>query len=149
MIRAQVRLIGAGMLAAAIAAQTSSAAAVPDSVDPVSRPLELAGPRAAPIELDLDTEMVVHDWVLCVSQAFAEEIVKARADGVGPAMATYNRLREAKSCGRFPELRVVLRRSLYQSGSELDYDARIFSASVNLGGNWASGFLIFGGVPPE
>ncbi len=66
--------------------------------------------------------MVVHNWVLCVSQPLAEQLVRAREAGVEPARLAYAGLASARSCGQFPELRVILRERVYVSAAELGYD---------------------------
>ena len=60
--------------------------------------------------MPLDTEMVVRNWVLCVSQTVAEQLVRVREQGTGAAQSAYAELREARSCGQFPEMHVILRR---------------------------------------
>ncbi len=95
----------------------------------------------------MGTEMVVRDWVLCVSQAFAELLAKARAAGVEAALVAYDDLKTAKSCGQFSQLTVVLHESLYASTA--DDNAQVFSAAVNIAGHWANAFLVEGGLPAE
>ena len=81
---------------------------------PTSRRLSSPG-LAPPIDYSLETEMVVHNWVLCVSQPLAEQLAKAREAGPESARSAYADLAGARSCGKFPELRVILQQSLYQS----------------------------------
>ena len=97
-------------------------------------------------DYQLDKELVVHDWVLCVSEPFAESIAKARTGSLEEALAAYANLAASKSCGRFSELRVILHRAVYQSASDVGYDARVFSAAVNISGVWADAFLVYGGL---
>lgn len=122
--------------------------AAPDASAPDSAVPAVAGAASA-IDYALETEMVVHNWVLCVSQPLAEQLVRAREAGVGPARQVYEGLASARSCGLFPELRVILRESLYVSAAELGYDARVFGALVNLSGDWASAYVVSGGLPDE
>jgi hypothetical protein len=84
---------------------------------------------------------------LCISQTVAESLARARADGVEAALAAYDDLKAAKSCGRFSELRVVLHKSLYASVA--DDNAQVFSAAVNISGRWANAFLVEGGLPAD
>ena len=131
------------VLAAAGYASPAAAAAVVEPDDPQRRS-EIARPLDA---YALDTEMTVHGWILCTARPFAEEI--AMADGVDAALDAYRRLKEAKSCGMFPELRVILREALFESAPGAVRDTRAFGASVNLGGNWARAFLVDGHLPAE
>ena len=118
-------------------------AAAPLSLDP-----EPAVPAAAPIaDYALDTEMVVRNWVLCVSESVAEQLVHAREAGVDRARSTYGELEAAKSCGQFAELRVILRERLYASSSASGHDARVFGALVDFAGQWASAYVVYGGLP--
>lgn len=114
-------------------------AAAPGALDP-----EPAVP-AAIRDYALDTEMVVRDWVLCVSEAVAEQLVHAREEGVERARATYAELNATKSCGQFTELRVILQERLYASSS--GHDARVFGALVDFAGQWASAYVVYGGLP--
>ena len=121
-------------------------AAAPNGLEPDA--LE-AVTSASIVIYDLETEMVVHNWILCVSQAMAEELVRAREESVEKARLAYTALGETRSCGRFAELRVILRERLYASSAESGHDARIFGALVNLSDQWASAFVVYGGLPEE
>jgi hypothetical protein len=121
-------------------------AAAPDLLD--AEPLVPRAKVAAPIaDYALDTEMVVRNWVLCVSQTVAEQLVQAREESVERARSAYAELNQAKSCGQFSELRVVLRERLYASSSESGHDARVFGALVDFAGSWASAYVVYGGLP--
>lgn len=121
-------------------------AAAPDMLD-----IEpAAAPTTAPItDYALDTEMVVRNWVLCVSETVAEQLVQAREAGVDRARSTYAELNAAKSCGQFPELRVILRERLYASSAASGHDARVFGALVDFAGSWASAYVVYGGLPEQ
>jgi len=123
-------------------------AAAPDLLDaePMVRP---ARAGAAIADYALDTEMVVRNWVLCVSESVAEQLVHAREAGVDRARSTYAELNASKSCGQFSELRVILRERLYASSAESGHDARVFGALVDFAGNWASAYVVFGGLPEQ
>jgi len=122
--------------------------AAPDGLESDAPAAEVA--TSAPVILyDLETEMVVHNWILCVSQSVAEELVRAREESVEKARLAYNALSESRSCGKFAELRVILRERLYASSVESGHDARIFGALVNLSDQWASAFVVYGGLPEE
>jgi hypothetical protein len=107
----------------------------------------VAAPPASLYELD--TEMVVHNWVMCISANVAEQLVRAREEGVEQALSAYKGFKQDRKCGRFAELRVILREPLYKSAGESGHDARVFGALVNLANNWASVFLVTGGLPEE
>jgi hypothetical protein len=108
------------------------------------------GVSAAPAKIyELDTEIVVHNWVLCISQSVAEQLVEAREESVEKAWSAYGALSEARKCGRFAELRVILQEPLYRSAADSGYDARIFGALVSLSDNWASAFVVAGSLPEK
>ena len=119
------------------------AAAAPDTLD------QSAPAAPVPGAYQLDTEMVVDNWVLCVSQPFAESIAKAREDSAAAAQKVYTDLATAKSCGRFAKLDVKLRQPLYQSAPGGGHDARVFSALVNLGGAWQTAFVVNDDLPAQ
>ena len=121
-------------------------AAAPDGLD-----ADLMAPAAStPVQIhELETEMVVHDWVLCISQAVAEELARAREESDEKAKLAYAALSESRACGRFAEMRVILRERLYTSAASSGHDARVFEALVNLSDNWASAFVVYGGLPAE
>ncbi|HET7717801.1 MAG TPA: hypothetical protein VFK86_19410 [Bauldia sp.] len=119
-------------------------------------PEEIYSEPAAPpqggapiVDYALDTEMVVKDWVLCVSQTVAEQLVHAREEGPDRARVTYAELNAAKSCGQFSELRVILRERLYASSADSGHDARVFGALVDFAGSWASAYVVYGGLPEQ
>jgi hypothetical protein len=135
--------------AAAIVALTLIApaawSAAPDAL-PVEEPTPVVTGISAPIDYALETEMVVHDWVLCISQPLAEQLARAREAGPESARSAYADLAGARSCGVFPELRVILQQPLYVSGGDAGYDARVFGALVNLSGDWATAFVVSGSL---
>jgi hypothetical protein len=131
---------------AALVVSSPAWSAAPSTLEPEPAIPEGSG-IVAPIDYTLETEMVVHNWVLCVSQPLAEQLVRAREAGVENALQAYAGLADSRSCGLFPELRVILRDTLYSSGADAGYDARIFGALVNLSGDWASAYVVSGGLP--
>ena len=137
--------------AAAVAALVVSSpawSAAPDTLEPEAALPESSG-IVAPIDYALEIEIVVHNWVLCVSQPLAEQLVRAREVGVENARQAYAGLASSRSCGLFPEMRVILRDPLYSSAADAGYDARIFGALVNLSGDWASAYVVSGGLPAK
>ena len=137
---------GAALLGALITPLTAFAAA-PDNLGDAAVAPKAPPAMISPLEYQLGTEMVVRDWVLCVSETVAETLAKARAAGVEEALAAYSDLKASKSCGQFAELKVVLHKSLYASAAE--DDAQVFSAAVSVGGHWANAFVVKGGLPAE
>jgi hypothetical protein len=133
----------AAFAALSLAAQTALAAAPDVLEDPAAAaPDEIGlGPS---IDYSLDREMVVKNWVLCISQPLAEQLARAREAGPESARLAYLDLANAKSCGQFPELHVILRARLYSSAADAGYEARVFGADVNLSGDWASAFVVSG-----
>jgi hypothetical protein len=118
--------------------------AATDTLDTPSEPhINLAAPFT---DYKLDVEMIVQNWVLCASQPSAEEIAQARVKSAAEAQKAYAQLKAAKSCGQFPELRVILQQPVYSSAPDSGYDVRVFGGLVKFSGAWASGFLISGGV---
>jgi hypothetical protein len=120
-------------------------AAAPDAL-PAEEQAPVATGIGAPINYALETEMVVHNWVLCVSQPLAEQLAKAREAGATSARSAYATLAGERVCGLFPELRVILQQSLYESRKDAGYDARVFGALVNLSGDWATAFVVSGSL---
>jgi hypothetical protein len=140
--------IASTAIALALSLSAPVFAAAPDVLEPA--PAAKAPTHAiVPLEYVFGKEMVVRNWVLCISQPFAESIVKAWSGGGSKAEAVYADLKASKSCGQFPELRVILNESVYESGPDVDHVARVFAAKVNLGGNWPSGYVVFGGLPDK
>ncbi len=137
--------LGAAVLAGAVCLPLAAFAAAP--VDDGAGAAKPTPGLIAPLEYRLGSEMVVRDWVLCVSQTFAETLAKARATGVEAALAAYSDLKASKSCGQFSQLTVVLHQALYASGA--DDDAQVFSAAVNIAGHWANAFVVKGSLPAE
>jgi hypothetical protein len=140
----------ASVLLAAVALGGGAMAAAGAIANDGDTPLAVTAPAAVPADFDLDTEIVVHDWVLCVSRDSATAIGQARAESVAAALAAYADLKAAKTCGQFDELRVILREPLYESGPQADRDIRVYSASVHIGDGWPNAFVVYGGLPrPE
>lgn len=140
-----VHACGAAAVVALCVAAPVAWSAAPDAL-PAEEPIPVVTGISAPIDYALETEMVVHDWVLCVSQPLAEQLARAREGGAESARLAYADLAGARSCGLFPELRVILQQPLYVSSGGAGYDARVFGALVNLSGDWASAFVVSGSL---
>ncbi len=123
-------------------------AAAPENLD-ATTPAKVTPMLNAPLQYELGTEVVVHDWVLCVSQAYAETFARAWASGADQARAAYSDLAAAKSCGRFPEMHVILHEPVYPGANDAGDGAQVFSAAVSLAGRWANAFVVEGGLPVE
>jgi hypothetical protein len=134
-------------LRAACALSLPAWAAAPVDTDPAD--LAPRSELSLPGDYTLDSEMVVRNWVLCVSQSVAEELVHARETSVAAALKAYDDLRNAKSCGQFAELRVILQTPLYGAPVAPGRDAQAFEALVNLTGSWASAYVVSGSLPEE
>jgi hypothetical protein len=133
-------------ITAAVCAATMFAiipAATPAFAEAVA-PSVLSLNPATPATDQFGKEMTVQNWILCTSQSYAESIARARADGVEPALKIYGDLLLTKACGVFPTMKVILRQSLYESPIEVKNATRVYRASVNLGTEWPTGFVIYG-----
>ena len=134
MISRMKTAFGATVVAALLSAPATAAA--PDLLDPE--------PTAAMTEYELDTVLVVHNWVLCVSEASAETLARAHRAGAAAVAEAYTDLAAAKTCGRFQKLGVMLKTPLYRSGPGNDHEARVFGALVNIGVGWQDAFVVAG-----
>lgn len=106
--------------------------------------------QSAPITgYRLDVEMTVHNWVLCASQPVAESLVRARQQGRDAAEKAYAQLASARSCGRLAEMQVILQKPVYDAPIDAGGRAGVYSALINVSGEWASGYVVFGGVPED
>src|SRR5260221_5637415 len=103
-----------------------------------------AGPNASESG-DFGKELTVQNWIICTTEANAESIAKARADGVESARKVYTDLQGTKACGMFPMLKVILRQSLYDSAPS-SHRTQVYRASVNIGDNWPTAFVISGAM---
>lgn len=135
----------AAIVAALIASHGAGAAVDAPDVDALG-----AGDRPAPlVGHRLDVEMTVRNWVLCASQPFAERLVRARQQGPAAAEKAYADLQGARSCGRLAQMQVILREPLYDALVGSGDHAGVYSALINISGEWASGFVVYGGVPVD
>lgn len=140
-----IRNICATAAIAAMVLGSRTAAASVDAPDPNALSV---GDRQAPLVVyRLDVEMTVRNWVLCASQSPAERLVRARQQGRDIAEKTYADLASARSCGRLAEMQVILQEPLYDALIGAGGHAGVYSALINISGAWASGFVVYGGVP--
>ena len=50
---------------------------------------------------------------------------------------------------RVPELRVILQERIYASAAESGHDTRAYGALVNFSDDWASAYVVYGGLPAQ
>lgn len=98
---------------------------------------------------ELGTEMVVRNWVLCVSRNLAERLAHASEKGIEQAHLAYADLAGDRSCGRFERLLVILRERIYRSPIGTQADTRVYAAEVNLANSWASVFVVYDGLTDD
>ena len=121
-------------IAAALALAVPLAAQA--SVPPIAK-----GPR--PPELfKLNSEIVVRNWVLCVTRALAEQIVLARQAGETQARIAIAQLQSTRLCAEFPEMTVILHEPVVARSPFVPYAARAFSADISIGGQWVSAYVV-------
>ena len=138
-----LRACKAALLAASIFAMAPAFAAAPDALEP-DPTTATAMPSA---QFKLDTVLIVHNWVLCISQPSAEAIARARLESIAQADKVYADLATAKSCGKCPKLGVLLQKQLYpQIGQAADL-VRVFAAQVNIGVGWQDAFVVSSDTP--
>jgi hypothetical protein len=133
----------AALLAAVMFAAGPAFAAAPDALDPDPA----TAPAMPSAEFKLDTVLIVHNWVLCVSQPSAEAIARARVESAAAADKVYADLATAKSCGKFPKLGVMLQKQLFPQIGQAADPVRVFSAQVNIGVGWQNAFVVSSDVP--
>ena len=133
-------LLAATLVAGVSAASTASLAAAP---------AELDSTQTLPYEYKLETVLIVHNWILCLSQPTAQRMAAARELGPTEEAVTYADLAAQKVCGRFAKLGVLLHQSLYRTAPGHGLDTRVFSAAVNLGVGWQDAFVVSGDQPQE
>ncbi len=141
--------LGRLAVACAFGLLASTALAAPEAIDPPKSEAPSFSLTTPVVDYALDTEMVVKNWVVCVSENVAEQLVRAREESLDRAMSAYADLKQARTCGQFAELRVILQQRLYSSSGQSGHDARVFGALVNLSGKWASAYLVYGGLPDQ
>jgi hypothetical protein len=134
------KTIAAAVCTAAMLMLSLPGGALAEAVAPGFLTRSLTAPEAD----QFGKEMTVQNWILCTTQAHAESIAKARADGIEPALKLYDALKGSKACGMFPSMRVILRSALYESPAGVKQPTRVYRASVNLGTDWPIGFVVYG-----
>jgi hypothetical protein len=137
-----VTVLGAAFAACLLAGP--GLAAAPEAVDPapVAPRLGIAAIPDGGAPFRLDTEMTVHNWVLCISADRAESLVRARGESKAKGAAVYADLKTAKACGMFPELQVILQQPLYEPSVDSPAEGRVFGALVKFSGQWAKAFVV-------
>lgn len=120
----------------ALAALCTAAIAHPAPPVGVDEPVQ-SSYLGIPTDRKLDTEMIVHGWVLCIAQSYAERLLLAEKAGLKAAHDAYVALKNEQMCGQFASMRVILESLLPLSGGYTAYEAR-----VELSGVWANAFVI-------
>lgn len=135
-------LLGALMLAGAGVTSIGAWAAAPGALDPEPQKPVAASAIGAPGLYQLDVEMTVKNWVLCVSQPLAENLLKARETSEERFMTAYSQAAAAHTCGQMPEMHLKLEKQVYESAPDSASRGMVFNALVNLSGAWATAFVM-------
>ena len=110
-------IFGALTILGASGASIEAWAAAPAGLDPEpQRAVGAAAPNAAGL-YQLEVEMTVKNWVLCVSQPLAEGLLKARETSRDDFLTAYARAAAAHTCGQMPQMQVKLQKAVYEFGA--------------------------------
>jgi len=144
-----IRLLSAAAAVIMTCALQPASAAAPDALELDAPTAKVAAPAiGAPlIEHKLDVEMTVKNWVLCTTQPLAETLVHAREESAAAAAKAFADLEAARSCGLFAEMQVILQKPIYETMVHSGGQAKVYGALINISGAWASGYVVYGGVP--
>jgi hypothetical protein len=144
-----IRLLCAAASVIMTGAFSHAWAAAPDALELDTPTATVAAPAiGAPlIEHQLDVKMTVRNWVLCTTQPLAETLVHAREESPAAAEKAFADLAAARSCGLFPEMQVILQKPIYETMLHSGGQAKVYGALINISGAWASGYVVYGGVP--
>ncbi len=134
--------LAASVAAIATLAPYAAAAYAPEHAKPAFAPSGLQ-------QLELSKELIVRNWILCATQAHAEELVLAADKSARAAAAVIARLQSERSCGRFPKMRVILEAPLVESSPFAERRVKAYGAQINLGGQWVPAFVIYARQPDE
>jgi hypothetical protein len=117
-------------------------AAAPAALD--TEPQKPVGVSAmdAPGIYQLEVEMTVKNWVLCISQPLAEGLLKARETSQETFLNAYSQAAAAHTCGQMPQMQVKLQKAVYESAPDAANRGLVFNALVNLSGAWATAFVV-------
>jgi hypothetical protein len=135
-------LLGALTLVGAGVTSIGAWAAAPGALDPEPRKPATASAIGAPGLYQLDVEMTVKNWVLCVSQPLAENLLKARETSQESFITAYSQAAAAHTCGQMPEMHLKLQKQVYESAPDAASRGTVFNALVNLAGAWATAFVM-------
>lgn len=98
-------------------------------------------------QVELDKELVVRNWILCATRAHAEAVVHAADASAREAAEVFARLQGERSCGRFPQMRVILEIPIVESSPFAELRAKAYGAQIRLNGKWVPAFVVNGGPP--
>lgn len=141
------KMAAAAVVGVCLLGSAAWAAAPIDGMDGAERAVAPSVRVPVPADYKLDTEMVVRNWILCISEGVAEDLVRAREASAATAVRIFDEFRTAKTCGQFAELRVILQKPLYAAATDSGENAGAFGALVNFQGGWANAFVVYGGIP--
>lgn len=96
----------------------------------------------APELFELNSEIVVRNWVLCITQGLAEKVVQARQAGVDEARRTIAELQASRLCAAFPEMTVILHEPVVAASPFVPYAARAFAADISIDGQWIAAYVV-------
>jgi hypothetical protein len=144
-----IRLLSLAAAAMMMGALQPASAAAPDALELDAQTAKVATPAiGAPlVEHQLDVEMTVKNWILCTTQPLAETLVHAREQSADAATKAFADLSAARSCGRFAEMQVILQKPIYETMLHSGGQAKVYGALINISGAWATGYVVYGGVP--
>ncbi len=135
-------IIGAIALVGAAVFSVGGSAAAPSAFDPEPQKAVTAAAINAPGIYQIDVEMTVKNWVLCVSEPLAENLLKARETSRERFVAAYSEAAAAHTCGQMPEMHLKLEKQVYESAPDAASRGMVFNALVNLSGAWATAFVL-------
>jgi hypothetical protein len=130
-----ITLLGAGVLS------IGGSAGAPSALDPEQQAVTAAA-ISAPGLYQIDVEMTVKNWLLCISEPLAEDLLKARETSEERFLAAYSQAAAAHTCGQMPEMHLKLEKQVYVSAPDAGRRGTVFNALVNLSGAWATAFVL-------
>lgn len=91
---------------------------------------------------ELNNQIVVKHWVLCIARSYAVQVVQARQSGADEARKTIAELQATRFCAEFPEMTVILHEPVVAQSPFVTHAARAFSAEISIGGQWISAYVV-------
>jgi hypothetical protein len=134
--------LGALLVVGSAIVSVGAWAAAPAALDAEPPAKEGLASIGTPGLYQLDVEMTVKNWVLCVSQPLAEGLLKARETSRDNFLTAYSAAAAAHTCGQMPEMQIKLQKAVYESSPDAQNRGTVFNALVNLSGAWATAFVV-------